>query len=51
VDGSVHPSRSSADRRRDAKLQGLGYRIVRVDAALVARAPAEALAVIRGALP
>jgi very-short-patch-repair endonuclease len=50
VDGGVHRSTRSADRRRDEKLQRLGYRVVRIEAALVLRAPEEALAVIRSAL-
>jgi very-short-patch-repair endonuclease len=50
VDGGVHRRRRSADRGRDSKLRRLGYRIVRVDAALVQRAPEVALAVIRESL-
>jgi very-short-patch-repair endonuclease len=35
VDGSVHCGMRSADRRRDEKLRKLGYRVVRVDTAVV----------------
>ena len=51
VDGGVHRGSRSADRRRDEKLQRLGYHVVRVDAALVLHAPEQALAAIRTALP
>jgi very-short-patch-repair endonuclease len=50
VDGGVHRQCCSADRGRDSKLRRLGYRVVRVDAALVQRAPEVALAAIREAL-
>jgi very-short-patch-repair endonuclease len=50
VDGGVHRGSRSADRRRDEKLRRLGYRILRVEAALVLRAPGEALAAIQAAL-
>lgn len=50
VDGGVHHGSRSADRRRDEKLQRLGYRIVRVGAALVLRAPDAAVAAVRSAL-
>jgi very-short-patch-repair endonuclease len=50
VDGGVHGSSRSADRRRDETLRGLGYRVVRVEAALVVRDTAAVLAVIRAAL-
>jgi very-short-patch-repair endonuclease len=40
----------NADRRRDEKLQRLGYRVVRVDSALVTRSEEAALAVVRAAL-
>jgi histidinol dehydrogenase/leucyl-tRNA synthetase/ATP-dependent DNA helicase RecG len=50
VDGGVHRQCRSADRGRDSKLRRLGYRVVRVDAALVQRAPEVALAAIREAL-
>ena len=50
VDGGVHRERRSADRRRDERLRRLGYRVVRVDAALVLLDPERALEVIRAAL-
>ena len=50
VDGGVHRTSRTADRRRDEKLRRLGCRVVRVDAALVLRDPERALAVIRAAL-
>jgi very-short-patch-repair endonuclease len=50
VDGGVHRASRSADRRRDEKLRRLGYRVVRVQAALVLKAPGEAVAAIRAAL-
>jgi very-short-patch-repair endonuclease len=50
VDGGVHRCRRAADRRRDEKLRRLGYRVVRVQAALVSRNVAAALEVVRGAL-
>jgi very-short-patch-repair endonuclease len=51
VDGGAHRSSRAADRRRTEKLKRLGYRVVRVEAALVLGALEEALAVIRKALP
>jgi very-short-patch-repair endonuclease len=50
VDGGVHRGRRSADRRRDEKLRRLGYRVVRVDAALVLRNIAAGVAVVIAAL-
>ncbi|HYQ17072.1 MAG TPA: DUF559 domain-containing protein [Polyangiaceae bacterium] len=50
VDGGVHRESRRADRRRDERLRRLGYRVVRVDAALVLRDPERALAAIRTAL-
>lgn len=50
VDGSVHRGRCAADRRRDEWLRRRGYRVVRVQAALVLRSAEEAVAVVRGAL-
>jgi very-short-patch-repair endonuclease len=50
VDGGVHRGSRSADRRRDEKLRRWGYRVVRVDAALVMRDVSAALAVVRAAL-
>lgn len=51
VDGGVHGCSRSADRSRDAKLRRLGYRVVRVDAALVLRDVAAAVACVQSALP
>jgi very-short-patch-repair endonuclease len=50
VDGGVHRSRDCADRRRDEKLQRLGYRVVRIQAAVVMDSLEAALAVVRAAL-
>jgi very-short-patch-repair endonuclease len=50
VDGCVHRDSRAADRRRDAKLQRLGYRIVHIDAVLVMRSLEAALAAIRAVL-
>jgi very-short-patch-repair endonuclease len=50
VDGGVHRSSVAADRRRDEKLQRLGYRVVCVPAALVVRHVGAALEVVRCAL-
>jgi very-short-patch-repair endonuclease len=47
VDGGVHRGSRAADRRRDAKLQRPGYRVVRVEAALVLRNVEAALKVVR----
>jgi len=51
VDGGVHHSSRAADRRRDERLRRLGYRVVRVDAALVTRSIEAAVALVRAALP
>ena len=37
VDGGVHRGSRSADRRREEKLRRLGYRVVRVESAVVMR--------------
>ena len=50
VDGGVHRGSCVADRRRDETLRRLGYRVVRVEAALVMRDTAAVLAVVRAAL-
>jgi len=50
VDGGVHRGSRAADRRRDEWLRRRGYRVARVDAALVLRGAHAALAVIRNAL-
>lgn len=42
--------RSWADARRDRVLGRLGYRVLRIEAEIVRRAPQEALARIRAAL-
>ena len=44
VDGAYHSKRSKADQRRDRDLQRLGYRTIRLPAALVMSDLAEALA-------
>jgi len=50
VDGPVHQQRSGADARRDRELRRLGYRVLRLDAALVIQQPLVAVALIRQAL-
>ncbi len=50
VDGGVHRGSRAADSRRDEKLRRLGYRVVRVHAALVMSHAEAALAVVRAAL-
>ena len=50
VDGGVHGGRRSADARRDEKLRRRGYRVVRVEAALVLRNVDGAVAAVRAAL-
>jgi very-short-patch-repair endonuclease len=50
VDGGSHASKQQSDRRRDAVLAELGYRVVRVGAELVMRDLSAAVAVVRGAL-
>ena len=50
VDGGVHRQTRAADRRRDEKLRRLGYRVVRVDAALVLRSVQRAVALVEAAL-
>jgi very-short-patch-repair endonuclease len=50
VDGGAHRGSRAADRRRDGKLRRLGYRVVRVEAALVLRDLEAGLAVVRSAL-
>jgi len=51
VDGGVHHSSHAADRRRDERLRRLGYRVVRVPAALVSRSIEAAVALVHAALP
>ena len=51
VDGfGYHRRRRGADARRDRRLARLGYRVLRLDAGLVTRNLAEAVARIRAAL-
>lgn len=50
VDGGVHRVRRAADRRRDEKLRRLGYRVVRVAAALVMADVEAAVKVVSAAL-
>jgi guanylate kinase len=47
VDGGSHMGRKQRDRRRDACLQRCGYRVLRLDAALVLRDLAQAVALVR----
>ena len=50
VNGAYHARRSSADARRDARLQALGYRVLHLEAELVMRDLTVALERIRAAL-
>jgi very-short-patch-repair endonuclease len=50
VDGGCHRVTRALDRRRDERLFRLGYRVLRLDDALVLRGPEKALAVVRAAL-
>ena len=50
VDGRSHEFRRAADARRDRVLGRLGYRVLRIDAELVRRNVAEAVARIVAAL-
>ena len=50
VDGGYHATRAVADRRRDEQLLRLGYRTLRIEAALVCRNLPAALDLIRAAL-
>ncbi len=50
VDGGCHSRRRSADARRDEKLRRLGYRVLRLDAALILRDLPAALARITAKL-
>jgi very-short-patch-repair endonuclease len=47
VDGASHRGRAARDARRDRVLRRLGYRVVRLEAELVERDPAEAVRRIR----
>jgi very-short-patch-repair endonuclease len=50
VDGPYHERRARADARRDRKLARLGYRVLRIPAALVQQRLGEAVALVRVAL-
>jgi very-short-patch-repair endonuclease len=50
VDGSAHARRAAADARRDRALARLGWRVVRLPAALVLQRPLAAVALVRLAL-
>ena len=50
VDGAYHSSRQKADARRDARLERLGYRVLRIEAALVMRDLPAAVGFVRGAV-
>jgi very-short-patch-repair endonuclease len=50
VDGGYHEQRRVADARRDRELARLGYRVLRLPAALVASQPSQALALVAAAL-
>ena len=50
VDGAYHARRVRADARRDRVLEGLGYRVLRLEAELVLRDLAGAVERVRAAL-
>jgi very-short-patch-repair endonuclease len=50
VDGGYHARRCAADARRDAKLRRLGYRVLRLPAALVRNHLTAAVELVRAAL-
>ena len=50
VDGGYHALRRAADARRDRGLARMGYRVLRLEAALVLREPLTALARVRDTL-
>jgi very-short-patch-repair endonuclease len=50
VDGSYHAQRVAADARRDSKLHRLGYRVLRIPAALVMNDLLAAVDLVRAAL-
>ena len=50
IDGGYHAERHAADARRDRKLARLGYRVLRLEAALVATNVHECVARIQAAL-
>jgi very-short-patch-repair endonuclease len=47
VDGTAHARRAAADARRDRALARLGWRVVRLPAALVLQKPLAAVALVR----
>ena len=50
VDGGYHAGRVRGDAGRDRELGKLGWRVVRLEAALVLRSTAEAVELVRAAL-
>ena len=50
IDGGYHASRRAADAQRDRALARMGYRVLRLEAALVLQQPLAALARVRKAL-
>ena len=50
VDGLVHLRRRGADTRKERALRRLGYRVLRLDAALVLEQPLVAVALVRQVL-
>ena len=50
VDGACHARRSGADKRRDRALAALGWRVLRLDAALVMSDLSAAVALVQKAL-
>ena len=50
VDGGYHAQRGAADARRDGKLRGLGYRVLRLPAELVMNNLRAAVELVRAAL-
>ena len=50
VDGSYHAQRAAADARRDSKLCRLGYRVLRLPAALILGDLQAVVALVRAAL-
>ena len=50
VDGGYHADRARADARRDRELGRLGWRVARVEAALVLSSTAEAVELVRAAV-
>jgi very-short-patch-repair endonuclease len=50
VDGGYHAARAGADRRRDAQLARMGFRVLRIEAERVRRDLPGVLELIRAAL-